>query len=707
MYALSVSDLPQEQQQALNSLNNIADKQRDKGRSRLFKEMLDGYKDYEQRKDDIRKKYDVDRKAIEESEILSALDKNRHILELERKRGEAIKEIDEEILSRTRKNNALFIDLFKDNSERTINQMKRTIEAVEQTMQYVQNTAPANITSQTFGGYSIDAETLKSLAKSPEEIKAFMDALKNLKAELSDTSPIDRFALDLGKAISKMKEGAQKGDSDLLGDGITKAGQAVKSITPMIEGLGKSMSAVFGVDMANQIEDLTDLVDGLGGIASGVGKIISGNPAGILEVFNSVGALMEKSNKIAEENRRKELKAIQEITRAQNEYNLALLKRNLLYEQGDTIFGRNGFGKMVNDVKVANEALKQLNETIKGGKGDIDKLRFSGVGAVLGGRNLTEKEKSYAGLSSIQIKDGTRRDSGFLGTGLWSRSHDVYRSLLDVYPKLIDKTGKFNLEQAKVIASTREFKDGNKGAFEEMIKLAEQHEEAMKSVKQNLANTFGGLGQQIGDELVEAFKRGEDAGKAFGKSISKVLENFVVQMANNAFLSPILKNINDKMLSLIEQRGSGELTYREFMGASIDLFKTMFKQINEVKGGYTEFLKEAKDHSQGQDLDLFSSSIDSRTSSAKGIAQASQESIDTMVGQGYTQIVQGDKMIAIQERMAKAIEGLQLHRLSDINQKSYEELALIRELTERVESNTASIKSIGQDIQRNGLKLSR
>lgn len=703
---LSVSDLPQEQQQALNSLNNIADKQRDKGRSRLFKEMLDGYKDYEQRKDDIRKKYDVDRKAIEESEMLSALDKNRYIIELERKRGEAIKEIDEEILSRTRKNNALFIDLFKDNSDRTINQMKRTIEAVEQTMQYVQNTAPVNITSQTFGGYSIDAETLKSLAKSPEEIKAFMDALRSLKAELSDTSPIDRFALDLGKAISKMKEGAQKGDSDLLGDGITKAGQAVKSITPMIEGLGKSMSAVFGVDMANQIEDLTDLVDGLGGIASGVGKIISGNPAGILEVFNSIGALMEKSNKIEEENRRKELKAIQEITRAQNEYNLALLKRNLLYEQGDTIFGRNGFGKMVNDVKVANDALKQLNETIKGGKGDIDKLRFSGVGAVLGGRNLTEKEKSYAGLASVRIKSGTAKDSGLLGTGLWARSYDVYKSILDVYPQLIGKTGEFDGELAKVILSTREFEGGQKEALEQAVRLYDQHQEAMKSVKQGLENIFGGLGQQIGDELTEAFKRGEDAGKAFGRSIGKVFENFIKQVAYNVALAKPLEEASEEIFKLQKERGAGKITDDQLIEKTGEVLALLGDQLDANKALYEKVLEKGKSVGGKKGLDAFSSS-DTRTSSAKGIAQASQESIDTMVGQGYTQIVQGDKMIAIQERMAKAIEGLQLHRLSDINQKSYQELALIRELTERVESNTASIKSIGQDIQRNGLKLSR
>lgn len=706
---LTTNDLSQEDKSVLSTLEEQARKKHELDSEKLLKSLLGKYKDYEAQKQEIHRQFDQDRKAIEHSQSLSIEEKNRHIIELERQRGEAIKRVDEDIFEHTKKNNALMVDLFRSKSELTIKQMKQTIKAAEQALDYVRTTSPNKIEGQTFaGGYTLSAEDLRLFAEHPEKLKAITDGVKNLKSELGNTSPIHKFAMEMEQAIGKMQKGIDSGKGDFLGEGLSEVGQATQSLIPTIKELGKSMSAIFGSEMGEQIDDVADAIGALGGIASGVGQLIAGNPLGAMQIISSLGSIFEKSNKIAEENRKKELRALQELTRAQHEYNMALWRRTFLYEQGNTIFGSDAYGKMINDVKLANEALKQMNTIIKGNERDIAKIQIQGLNPFTNElRSLTKRQRDYAGLASLQIKDGTWTDGGLFGTGLWARTHDSYKSLLDVYPELISRTGEFNIELAKSIASTREFKDGEKDALEQAIKSAEQHEEAMKSLKQGLTNIFGSLGQKIGDELVEAFKRGEDAGKAFSKSIGQVFESFIKQIAYNVALAKPLEEASKRVIELQEKRSKGELTDDQLIEKTGEALEVLGDQLESNKALYEKVLERAKDVGNKKGFEVFSSQSDSRTSSAKGIAQASQESIDTMVGQGNTMIIQGDKMIAVQERIAKAIVGLQLHRLSDITQKSYQELALIRELTERVESNTASIKSIGQDFQRNGIKLSR
>lgn len=721
---LTTNDLPSQQREQLNTLEDIANKQHERGSNDLLKKLLEQYKGYEEQRADIHKKYDEERKAIEGVSTLTQEQKQIYIIELERKRAEVVKSLDDEVFEHTKKNNALMIDLFSRRGERTVSEMKRTIKATEQALDYIRNTKPSDIQGQTFSGYAFSADMLRTLGTSPEKIKAVTEALRTMKDEVADTSPIQRFSLDMQEAIDGIKAGLETGNTKSVGLGIEKAGNAVQGITPQIRSFGHVMGEVFGQEMAEQIGDLADGIESLGGIASGVGKIMMGDIiGGAFSIISSIGSLVTKSQRIAEENRKKELKAIEEVTKAQNAYNQALIRRNFLYEEGNTIFGSNTFGKMINDLKVADKAMTELFKTMRGdarSRGEVSKnlisellVPFAGLATTaLKGQEKrwvasSQRKLQFSGLGAIQIKDGTHKGSGFLGTGLWARTHDTYKSLLDVYPELIGKTGEFNLELAKVIASTRDFKDGNKGALEDMIKNAEQHKEAMESVRQSLSNTFGGLGQQIGDELVEAFKRGEDAGKAFATSVGKVFENFVKQIAYNAAFAKPLQEASEKVFHLQKDRADGILSDEALVTKTGDVMALLLSQLKANKELYKKMLKEGQSIANERGFEALQSVSDSRSSSVKGITQASQDSIDTMVGQGNTKIIQGDKMIALQERMAMAIEGMQLHRLSDINQRCYQELTAIRELTERVEGNTASIKAIGQDIQRNGLKLSR
>lgn len=93
----------------------------------------------------------------------------------------------------------------------------------------------------------------------------------------------------------------------------------------------------------------------------------------------------------------------------------------------------------------------------------------------------------------------------------WKKQHDVYTSVLDVYPKLIDANGEFNKELAESIINTREMSDEDKAALQGMIDLAEQAEAAYDSLNDYMTDIFGELGNSMSNALVDAFKNGTDA----------------------------------------------------------------------------------------------------------------------------------------------------------------------------------------------------
>ena len=102
----------------------------------------------------------------------------------------------------------------------------------------------------------------------------------------------------------------------------------------------------------------------------------------------------------------------------------------------------------------------------------------------------------------------------------WGKGKDIYSSILDVYPQLIDSAGNFNKKLAESIINSREFSGEGKEALKNMIDLYDKAEDATKQLKDYLSGIFGDLGNNMSDALVDAFKNGTDAGKSFrGNSI--------------------------------------------------------------------------------------------------------------------------------------------------------------------------------------------
>lgn len=384
----------------------LADQALAEGQEKIIKELRDKYLTYEERKTEIKKRYEAERKIIDDTSLLLAEQKTSALVELAKKEADELKAIDNERYEQTQRTNQLFVELFAQQGERTVAQMRSTIATAREMLDYLANT-PADKLEGRFG---MSADELASIQNSPEKLKAITDALRGLRDELGNSSPWQSFissmedALSRGKsALNDYKKARREATSatteeerasaqrkadiafSRVGLSVTKIGKSVKDATPLVQDLGKSFGAIFGNSaMEDAVEGLTQALSDLGGVASGIGSIISGDVlGGITSIVGVIGNLVNRAQKVEREVLEKRRKAIEALTRTQEEYNTALLKANLLYEKGSTIFGDDVYKRATNSISVARQAMEQFRKSVAFSDKELEGdgvLDFLGIG---------------------------------------------------------------------------------------------------------------------------------------------------------------------------------------------------------------------------------------------------------------------------------------------------------------------------------------
>lgn len=120
----------------------------------------------------------------------------------------------------------------------------------------------------------------------------------------------------------------------------------------------------------------------------------------------------------------------------QRQYNLLLMEQNLLLKEATSIFGEDQIEKAANAVKVYRDAIAEYKEVLKGDKPTYQ-FQFNPKGN-WGLDEYNAKLNAYnqgiGALNDITIKTG----SYTTGAWFWKKQHDIYTSVLQVYPDLID-----------------------------------------------------------------------------------------------------------------------------------------------------------------------------------------------------------------------------------------------------------------------------
>ena len=724
----------------------LADQALAQGQEKIIKELRDKYLSYEERKTEIKKRYDAERKIIDDTTLLLAEQKSSALIELAKKEKEELKAIDNERYEHTQRTNQLFVELFTQQGERTVSQMRSTIATARELLDYLANTPSGKLE----GRFGMSADELASIQSSPEKLKAITDALKGLRDELGNTSPWQSFissmedALSRGKtALADYKKAKEEASSAFTeeerttaqkkadvafgqaGLAVTKIGKSVKDATPLVQELGKSFGAIFGSsELTDAIDGMSNALSDLGGIASGIGSIMSGDVlGGITSVVGVVAGIINRAQKVERETLEKRKKALEALTKVQEEYNAALLKTDLLYEKGTTVFGDDVYKRATNSIEVARKSIEQFHKAVNftkeelDGDGALDFIGFKG-GLMYGFPEIRQQIKSkllpslkeeFAKLNNISVKTGSHTE----GWWLWKKTVDEYSTIGKLYPNLIDKSGKLNVALAESILKSHEFGEGGKAALENMLSLYKQNEEAIKTMNDYLHGLFGSLGSSITDALVTAFRTGEDATRAFTSNIGEMLNNFAKQMAYSSFLAPLMEKAQKDVADALRLTG-GENQMEAMLRAMSSLVDGVKTQIP----AFNDYLKKTEELVKSKGFDLSGKSTDTRSATAKGIAQASQDSIDVLSGLWHTSVLFFERTANATERIALLMEGRASQNLPTPNAlgldqfgtavgRMYAELQAINCNTKATADATEASRFILSQMDSNGIKIKR
>jgi len=698
----TITALPQDQQTGFDAEYSAAYQQQQDDIAKLLQDTLAKYRDFAAQREAIEKQMNDDIAFLQSQRTEANSDEiDRAIQVAKDKAREGIQAIkDEENKALAGQDNTFLKMLFGDISQMGFSQLSALIAQARQLKSYLSGNV--NKDGITF----ISPEQLKAIEESPAELDKLRKALDKLLGTGKNQNKWDTLFESFKKGFADLK--SAKGFKDIssaIGTISGAAEQAADEVSSMFEAMGKDRAA----NIAGSLGDVLGAVSNIGK-AFAQGGIIGGAFAAVGEIFLLVGKGAQETAK-----HKQTLEKIMNDTIAQQrEYNLLLLEQNLLYEKASTIFGADSYAKAKNAVDVLKESIADLNNEIAGTIDQQGKFSYknTGVGFLdkMLNRTYSQLKDSYSGLADIEIKTG----SYTTGAWFWKKQHDVYSSILDVYPDLISASGEFNKELAESIINTREMSDEDKAALQNMIDLAEQAEEAFESLNDYMTDIFGDLGNSMSNALVDAFKNGTDAAEAFSQSVSDMLETMAEQMVYSVTLAPLLEEAQNEMMNVMKNTTlTDEQRFKQWTNILNGLVGDAVEQQQIANSLYEAYQQAAEQ----QGFEIFQAdSTQQQQASGKGFTTMSQDTADELNGR-FTALYESNlRLEATGQQQAEVVNQLcgyisslniqstGIYNIADesrtILANSYLELQQIRENTGEIIKPIKNISSKIDNIER-------
>ncbi len=337
----------------------------------------------------------------------------------------------------------------------------------------------------------------------------------------------------------------------------------------------------------------------------------------------------------------------------------------------------------------AGKPLERINEW----------LREAQLKALAAAAATDDYAKEWQTLSDItagteeagrKLADAYMRADYMAGQLLGSDRYSEARRQLDLMGKQVALIAKQREEeQAKKKPDSGKLDEYDRKMKELTAKMAER-------IDNMLSDLLGGgaiqLADKLGNALFDAFSKGEDAAKAFGGAVSDIINNMVKKLLIQQFLEkPIQEAINKLKQAATKD---GELSIDEML-ANVGLVFSELSKVGEdagkMQGIYEQIIKAI-----GLDID------DTLTGQRKGIAAASQDSIDELNG----------RATAIQTHTAMIAQGTA--RLTTLAQSTFDQLVEVSRMVkegnatrQRIETSTATIATKVRDFETYGVKIKR
>lgn len=648
----TTTELSDDDKKKFKEQEELAGKQLAFNNQNAIEEMLKQYQTYADKRKAIEEKFqkDIDAmKAANEKAKKEGRDpvfSDDNISQAEKNKQESLDTLDQEIASREA-SFAVWVDRI---SSMGLKQLKSALE-----------TARASLDKD--GGKLNEKEKTVLRAK----IKTLEKKVEVAEAKDASTSSAEKSKKKWGDTLKVMNE-VQDTVDDITSsfdglDDITKT--VLSSATNIAGGIIAMISGIQALSVAGA--EAIKGVERASVILAVVGAAVS--------IITTLFGMTSKAEKEHQE-------ALKEVAQnkleMQRKYNLLLMEQNLLMKEATSIFGEDQIAKAARSIEVYRQAIEDYKETLKGDKPQMTK--FEKIFGDITGRykkQMDEYNQGVGALSNVTVKTG----SYTTGAWFWKKQHDIYTSVLDVYPDLIDGENKLNKERAQAILDTQTMSDENKALLQNLVDLQEQAEEAQEALRDYLQNTFGSLGENIMDSLVNAIENdGVDAWEKFGEAGSSVLEDLGKQIAYSLFFSDKFKKLQADLEKIY---GSGK-TEEEIAKDARDLVASFYQGIGTDMNNAQQWMEQWKEEANKQGFNLWETT--NREVSAKGIESVNQESVDELNGrttaiQGHTYLISESMklLVANAGKMLELLTGIRdnTSHLEDIKQSNKEMMLAI------------------------------
>lgn len=610
-----------------------ADEKRRRDVEKYYKSLLDKHATYEQQR----------RAVIEQSEKEIALFRSRgdegNAQEAERKREEALTAIDLQFAMRSEEFQS-WLDKVADMS----------LDALLQKLSEAQ-LALAGLKVSEELGQSVSPE---ELARKRAELAELLKAIRNLKRSGNSAPRGFKEWQELHKTLTDLTQGFDKlGQSvgGTLGTIIGEAGAFSASVVGMIDGiLTFAHTSLEGIKLAAT------------GTAKAI-KIVEASTvvlaiiSAVLTVIQTVSRWFEKNTELSEEQKQAYqslISSTRELTRANRELMKSLAPDEL------------------------GAAYKRTRDLLRQG---IDETR----------QMMSEWMESGSKAGFGVFNWGAKQSHGY---DVVDRLAEEYKLLRETLGRDIFADGKFGALADLKKLSTEEIeklKQSPKlwaalgtemqGYYNNILEMHKELAEADRERKDAITGTS--LDAVTGDAL-EWITSLDDAMKTPAETFERTMQGAIKRIIKSKYLVREMQKWYDDFAKAGEDG-----TYTE---AEIDaLRKSYYNTTEAVRKKY-----EAMAKAIGSDA-LAGTESEDRHAEAKGIAQASQESVDENNALLNLQVMLVDKL-------SQSFSAYS-HTALDLQSKGWQEVRAIRALTEQVESHTRSIDTNIKDMTTNGISV--
>ena len=569
--------------------------EREKKAEEQLQKLLDKYRGYESQRIALRKQGNEDIAALEAARMAENYEEiDRAIADAKLKIEQGIQDINDAEARSSAKDNGFLKRLFGDWSSMSFGSLKELISQARQLKDYLSGTGDSK------GITFIATDQLKAIEQSPEELDKIKKAIDGLLNKGSGgSSKWSNLFKTFEKGLAKLKDA--KGIEEISGAIGTIGGaasEAAGELADMFDAMGNT-------DAADAISGVQKGLSAVSNIAEGFAKggIIGAAGAAVGEIAKIATSAIEAEHRHTE--------ALKEIEKArlsfQRQYNLLLLEQNLLLEEASNIFGEQQILKATNALAVFREAQQEFEQALK--RFDNNRRRPDNIGG-----NTSNRRKRYDASLYDEYINGLGRATIVTGhekTGLfgWGKGRDVYSSILEVYPELIDANGKLDTAMLQTILDTRKMSDETREYLQNLLNLNDVMKDAKEALRDYLGETYGGLGDGLLDSVLAGIDGSKDALEGFADSIGDTFEKLGKQLAYSLYFADEFDKLQKELEELY---GSGR-NEKDITEDAMDLLDKFYDNIGDNADDALSFFQKWKEKAAEKGFDIWDDEASSQS----------------------------------------------------------------------------------------------